>query len=328
MINVSYLYTWKTLLAGSFILTGITACHSTGKDYDASGSFEAEEVMVSALQNGQLLWFSPREGDLLKEGTVVGQIDVSLVKLQKEQVEASIASLRDKTGSAEEQTRLIKQQLAVQQAQLNELLHEKTRTENLLKRDAATRKQLDDINAKITRLQKQMEVTRQQIRVSTSATATRNRGILSEKMPLEKYAAQYNELIGRGEVINPVEGTVLTQYAHKGEVAVLGKPLYKIAGLDTLWLRAYITGDQLPDIRIGQEVQVRVDNGENDYKSYPGTLTWIAAKAEFTPKAVQTKKERSGLVYAIKVRVKNDGYLKIGMYGELLFARQAKYGIK
>lgn len=297
----------------------LAACNNNKISYDASGNFEADEVMVSAQQNGQLLYFSVREGDQLKEGAVVGQIDMTVQRLQKEQTEATISALQQKTGSAADQVKVAKAQLAAQQIQLNNLQRERERSQNLVKADAAPRKQVDDINAQIDQLQKQMAVTREQISLYHSTTATQNRSILSEKAPLEKAAQQLQAQIDKGQVVNPIAGTVLTNYALKGEMAVLGKPLYKIADTDTLFLRAYITGNQLPLIKPGQQVQVRVDQGEKKYKSYPGNIIWISDKSEFTPKTIQTKKERANLVYAIKVSVKNDGYLKIGMYGEVFF---------
>lgn len=297
----------------------LASCNNHTIRYDASGNFEADEVMVSAQQNGQLLSYSVHEGDRLKEGAVVGQIDVTVQQLQKEQAEATIDALQQKTGSAAEQVKVTKAQLAAQQIQLDNLQRERERSQNLVKADAAPRKQVDDINAQIEQLQKQMTVTREQINLFQSNTATQNRSILSEKAPLEKAAQQLQAQINKGQVVNPVAGTVLTNYALKGEMAVLGKPLYKIADTDTLFLKAYITGNQLPLIKPGQQVQVRVDQGEKEYKSYPGTITWISDKSEFTPKTIQTKQERANLVYAIKVSVKNDGYLKIGMYGEVFF---------
>ncbi|MFC0182453.1 HlyD family secretion protein [Pseudarcicella hirudinis] len=141
---------------------------------------------------------------------------------------------------------------------------------------------------------------------------------MSEQAPLKVSARQYQEQINRGEIVNPVSGVVLTKYALKGEITAIGKPLYKIANIDTLFLKAYLTGDKLSQIRLGQQVSIRIDQGEKDYKSYQGIITWISAKSEFTPKTIQTKNERANLVYAFKVRVKNDGYLKIGMYGEVI----------
>ena len=294
----------------------LASCNNNKISYDASGNFEADEVMVSAQQNGQLLSFSVHEGDQLKEGDVVGQIDMTVQRLQ---TEATINALQQKTGSAAEQVKVAKAQLAVQQIQLDNLYHERERSQNLVKADAAPQKQVDDMNAQINQLQKQMAVTQEQIKLYHSNTATQNRSILSEKAPLEKAAQQLQAQIDKGEIVNPITGIVLTNYALKGEMAAVGKPLYKIADTDTLLLRAYITGNQLPVIKTGQQVQVRVDQGEKKYKSYPGTILWISDKSEFTPKTIQTKEERANLVYAIKVSVKNDGYLKIGLYGEVFF---------
>lgn len=288
-------------------------------DYDASGHFEADEVIVSAQQSGELLSFNVREGDTLSAGAIVGQIDVTLSRLQKQQVEASIAALKQKTSSPEEQTELIRKELAVQQAELEHQRRERRRTANLVKADAATRKQLDDMDALIEKLEKQIAATRQQIALSKSNTATQNRGILSEQAPLEAKVRQAQEQIARGRIVNPISGMVLTKYALKGELTAAGRPLYKIADTDTLDLKAYVTGDQLAEIKPGQQVTVRIDQSDKEYKTYPGIITWIAAKSEFTPKTIQTKDERANLVYALKVRVKNDGSLKIGMYGEVLW---------
>jgi HlyD family secretion protein len=307
------------VLAGLALLVTALSCNNAKNDYDASGNFEADEVIVSAEQSGVLLSFTLNEGDRLNEGVTVGQIDVTIPTLQQEQAQATIKALQNKTTSSAEQNDLVKRQLVVLQAQLAQQVKEKTRTENLVKADAATRKQLDDITAQVDQLQKQIAVTQQQLKVNTSNTNTQNKSILSEKSPLEKTVAQYQELIKRGQVVNPVTGIVLTKYALKGEMAMLGKPLYKIANTDTLTLKAYVTGDNLSQIKTGQQVSVRIDQGKNEYKNYNGIIYWVSPKSEFTPKTIQTKKERANLVYAIKVRVKNDGFLKIGMYGEVIW---------
>lgn len=305
-----------TIILSAFIL--LSACKPKD-DFDASGNFEADEVIVSAQQNGELISYSIQEGTQLKAGAQVGQIDVTIAQLQKAQAEASIEALQQKTSNTNEQDLLVKKQLAVQEAQLDQQLYERIRTANLVKADAATRKQLDDIDAAIVQLKKQIAVTRQQLSVNTSNNSTQNRSILSEKAPLEKTAEQFQEQINKGTIINPIQGTVLVNYALKGEMQTIGKPLYKIADISTLDLRAYITGTQLPQVKLGQKVKVRIDQGEKGFKEYPGTITWISDKSEFSPKTIQTKDERANLVYAIKIRVKNDGYLKIGMYGETLF---------
>ena len=299
-----------------------TACNRNIPKFDASGTFEVDEVIVSAEQNGKLLSFNVSEGQAIPRQQVVGIIDAENLSLQKEQIQASIEALHDKTSDVRPQIKLLQEQLDVQQSQLNNLLHERTRIENLLKQDAATGKQLDDMNSQIEVLQRQMDVTRQQINVQKTNTSTQNRTVLSEQKPLEKRVAQLSDQINKAQIINPIGGTVITKYAEAGEVTSAGKALYKIANLDTLTLRAYITGTQLPQIKLNQTVKVMIDSGANAYREYPGTITWVSDKAEFTPKTIQTKEERANLVYAIKVRVKNDGYLKIGMYGEVLFGNK------
>jgi HlyD family secretion protein len=293
------------------------SCSGNQDAYDASGHFEADETIVSAQQNGQLLSFAVEEGETLRQGAVVGQIDVTTPTLQMQQAQASIHALHEKTTDPGPQLELVRKQLAVQQAQLEQQMHERARTENLVKADAATQKQLDDINSGIDQLEKQISVTKQQLSVQQTNIANQNRSVLSEASPLEKSVAQYQDQIRKGAIINPVGGTVLTKYALAGEMAAVGKALYKVADLDTLILRAYITGAQLPQIKLGQPIAVRIDAGNKNYKTYTGRLTWISDKSEFTPKTIQTKDERASLVYAIKVRVKNDGYLKIGMYAEI-----------
>ena len=186
-----------------------------------------------------------------------------------------------------------------------------------MKQDAATGKQLDDLNADIDVVKKQMLVTQQQINVQRSNVGTQNRSILSEGKPLEKRVAQLNDQLKRASITNPISGTVITKYAEAGEMTAAGKALYKIADLSTMNLRAYISGTQLSQVKLNQPVKVLIDNGANSYREYPGVITWISDKAEFTPKTIQTKEERANLVYAVKVRVKNDGFIKIGMYGEV-----------
>ncbi|MEJ7740569.1 MAG: HlyD family efflux transporter periplasmic adaptor subunit [Chitinophagaceae bacterium] len=295
----------------------VSSCRTNENSFDASGTFEADEVVVSAELNGKLISFTVEEGDTLSKETVVGSIDAGNLSLQKEQVQATIAALREKTADVSPQVRLLQEQLQVQQSQLANLEREKTRTENLLKQDAATDKQLDDIVAQIEVMRRQMLVTQQQVRVQQTNVSTQNRSILSEGKPLQSRVAQLEEQLQKANIVNPVSGTVLTRYAAAGEVTAAGKALYRIADLSVVTLRAYITGGQLSRVKLGQQVKVLVDDGADKYRDYFGTITWISDKAEFTPKTIQTKEERANLVYAIKVKVKNDGYLKIGMYGEL-----------
>ena len=308
----------KKIITGIvFIAVLLTACNGNKVTYDASGTFEVDEVIVSAELTGKLLSFDVREGDSIPKDKVVGTIDAENLSLQKDQVQASIQALREKTSDLAPQVKLLQDQLIVQQSQLDRLLREKQRTENLLKQDAATGKQLDDLNAEIDVVKKQMSVTQQQINVQRSNVGTQNRSILSEGKPLEKRVAQLDDQLKRAGIANPINGTVITKYAEAGEMTAAGKALYKIADLSTMTLRAYITGTQLSQVKLNQPVKVLIDNGADSYREYPGVITWISDKAEFTPKTIQTKEERANLVYAVKVRVKNDGFIKIGMYGEV-----------
>lgn len=307
----------KNLAVGS--LLAIAACSNKNGKFDASGTFEADEVIVSSELPGKILRLDAEEGQTFSKDSVVGVLDATNISLQKQQVEANIQALGEKTADVTPQVKLLENQLAVQQSSLNNLLHEKTRIENLLKQDAATSKQLDDINAQVDVAKKNIAVTQQQINVQRNNIATQNRSILSEEKPLEKRVAQLEDQLKRANIINPVSGTVITKYAEAGEITAAGKALYKIADLSTMTLRAYITGTQLSQVKPGQSVKVLVDNGADKYKELSGTITWISDKAEFTPKTIQTKEERANLVYAIKIKVKNDGYLKIGMYGEVKF---------
>jgi len=307
----------KRICTYSLPLLLLLSCRNGNADFDASGTFEADEVIVSAEMPGKILRLSLDEGSVLAKDSLVGAIDALPVQLQQAQVEASIRSLKEKTYDAAPQVALLQEQLQVQETQLNNLLHEQKRVENLLKADAATGKQLDDLVNQIEVMRKQMKVTRQQINVQLNNTGTQNRSILSESAPLEKRMAQLKDQEQRTLIVNPVAGTVLTQYAEEGEITAAGKALYKIADLSNLTLRAYITGAQLSSIKLNQPVTVYTDQGKKEYKAHKGTLYWISDKAEFTPKTIQTKEERANLVYAVKIRVPNDGLLKIGMYGEV-----------
>ncbi len=308
----------RTFLIAITATLSVAACKQKENQFDASGTFEASEVIVSSELSGKILSFTINEGDTVSANRIVGTVDAENIVLQKEQVEASISSLNDRTADAGPQVQLLQNQLAVQQSQLNNLLLEKKRIENLLKQDAATGKQLDDINAQIDVAKKQMNVTQQQMAVQRNSTSTQNRTVLSENKPLQKRVAQLNDQLKRADIVNPINGTVLTKYAEAGELTTTGKALYKIADLSVMKLRAYITGDQLSQIKLGQQVKVLVDEGKEKYKELQGTITWVSDKAEFTPKTIQTKEERANLVYAVKINVKNDGYIKIGMYGEVL----------
>ena len=303
----------------SIIAALLTGCNVNNQTPDAQGTFEADEVIVSSEVPGKILSLNLEEGSVLAKDSIVGIIDSVPLELQKAQVEATIGALHQKTLDVRPQIKLLQDQITVQKTQLDNALYEKARTERLVKADAATTKQLDDINNQVDVLQKQIAVNEQQIKVQETATGTQNSTVLSEYKPLTKSVAQIEDQLKRANITNPINGTVLTKYAMAGEVTSAGKALYKIADLSVITLRAYITGTQLAQVKLNQQVTVLVDSNAKNYRTYKGVITMISDKAEFTPKTIQTKDERANLVYAIKIHVKNDGYLKIGMYGEVKF---------
>lgn len=297
----------------------VVACNNGNGDFDASGTFEANEVIVSAETAGKILDFSAEEGTKLEKNQVAVVIDPTNLQLQADQVEASINALGEKTSDLTPYIRTLEQQIEIQKTQVSSLERERNRFANLLKEDAATGKQLDDIETQLKVAREQLGLSQRQLDQQKATINTQNRAVLSEQSPLSKRKAQIDDQLSRTKVMNPVAGTVLTSYAEAGEITAPGKALYKIADLSIMDLRAYISGDQFSQVKIGQSVKVFIDNGKDDYKEMQGTVTWISDKAEFTPKTIQTKDERAHLVYATKIRVKNDGSVKVGMYGEVKF---------
>jgi len=306
------------LLCVSALIALATGCNNKQMS-DASGTFEVDEVIVSSEVPGKIMALNIEEGSVLTKDSVVGYIDTVPLDLQKAQIEATIGALHQKTMDVKPEVKYLKDQIIVQQAQLADDIYEKARTERLIKADAATTKQLDDLNNQIDVLQKQIAANQQEIKVQETTTGTQNNTVMSEFKPLRKSIAQVDDQLKRTNILNPINGTVLTKYALAGEETTVGKALYKIGDLSIITLRAYVTGTQLAQIKLNQEVKVLVDSTESTYRNYQGVITWISDKAEFTPKTIQTKDERANLVYAIKIHVKNDGYLKIGMYGEVKF---------
>ena len=287
-----------------FALLLLSCSNGDGK-FDATGTFESEEIIVSSEAMGKLILFSVDEGLDLHQNQIVGVVDTTQLSLKKKQLQSTIKAVLSKQPD-------IAAQLASLQQQIETAKTEQKRIENLVKSNAATTKQLDDINSQLEVLQKQYDATK------SSLTITKQ-GIQSETFPLVAQVEQIQDQIDKSIIKNPVEGTVLTRYAKQDEVTANGKALYKIANLSEMTLRAYVNGDQLAQIKLGQNVKVFVDKGNNEQKEMSGEIYWVSSKAEFTPKTIQTKDERANLVYAIKVKVKNDGYLKIGMYGEVKF---------
>lgn len=274
-------------------------------DFDASGAFEADETIISAEANGKLETFTVEEGQDLKAGQVVGYVDTVQLYLKKKQLESQIkATLSQKPN--------ISTQLAGLQTQLKTAEKERDRVANLVKADAATQKQLDDANALIDLLNKQIAAQQSSLGITSGS-------IDQQTLPLQVQLEQVNDQISKSIITNPINGTVITKYAEPNEIVGGGKPLYKIADLSFLTLKAYISGDQLPLIKLNQTVKVFTDNATGGYDEHEGVITWVSSKAEFTPKTIQTKDERANLVYAVKIKVANNGYLKMGMYGEVKF---------
>jgi HlyD family secretion protein len=284
----------------SILLSVLGASCSNSKDKpDAYGSFEATEITVSSLANGKIMVFNIEEGQVLDSGQVIGFIDTTDLHLKKLQT----LGQKDVTGSRKED---LLAQIAVQEQNRDNILIEKKRVVNLLKDGAATQKQLDDINSSLNLIEKQI-----------SSIKTQFTGIDDQIGSTDQQIAQIRESIKNACVVNPVKGTVLTKFAENNEVTTFGKPLYKIADLREMELRVYVTGAQLPHIKLGDKVEVRFDKDEQTNSKTSGIVSWISQTAEFTPKTIQTKEERVNLVYAVKVRVQNDGSLKIGMPGEI-----------
>ncbi len=291
------------LLAATFSF--FVSCQDSKNTFDATGSFEAEETIISAEASGTLKQFSIEEGQILQAGQVIGYIDSVQLYLKKKQLEAQKNALLGKKS-------IVPVQVASLEEQLRNAEKEQKRISNLVKADAATPKQLDDAVSQVEVIKKQIEAQKSTLDISNSA-------INKDATPFQVQIEQTNDQLAKCKIINPVNGTVLTKYAEANEMASPGKALYKIADLSTIILRAYVSGNQLPLIKLNQKVKVNTDDGEGGFKESEGIITWINDKAEFTPKTIQTKDERANLVYAIKVKVKNDGTYKIGMYGEVNF---------
>jgi HlyD family secretion protein len=284
------------------LLSGLS-CKEKTSNYDASGSFEAKETIIAAEAGGKLLQLNIEEGQQLDSGQLIGFIDstqLHLTKLQLLQNKKAILSGRPQVNL----------QVEALKKELDNAKLDRDRTARLLAGGVASQKQLDDADAKIATLKSRIEAQESSLQTTTSS-------LTEQGSTVDVQMREINDQLKKSVIINPVKGTVLTKYAEQYEMAALGKPLYKIADLSTIILRVYITGDQLQQIRIGEKLKVFTDDGKGGYKETEGVITWISDKSEFTPKTIQTKNERANLVYAVKVSVKNDGYLKLGMYGEV-----------
>jgi len=292
------------ILSLSFVISVLLpACNRNNNQADASGVFEAKEIMVSAKGNGEILSFNIEEGQNVVALEPLGYIDTTQLYLKKLQLQSSAKALKNQTVDISTQTAALQQQIATAQT-------EKKRIENLLKSEAATTKQLDDINSQIAVLEKQLDATKTSMKQANSGVADTENSVAIQ-------IAQIDDQIKNSIIQSPITGTVLTKYAEQGELAMQGKVLFKVADMENIYLRVYVTAEQLTDVKTGQEVAVYADQGKSEQKQYSGIITWISDKAEFTPKTILTKDERASLVYAVKILVKNDGYIRKGMYGEL-----------
>lgn len=280
----------------------VTAC-GRGGDFDATGTFEATEVVVSAEAAGRILRFDAEEGDVLGAGRQVGAIDTVQFYLQKLQLERQRASVRSGRPDISKQASSLREQIAKQQT-------ERRRVESLLRDGAATAKQLDDIDA-------QLRVLNGQLDALLSTLENNALSIDENSSAIELQIAQIEDRLAKCRIASPIGGTVLAKYAEAGELASVGKPLMKVADLEHMHLRAYFTSDQLAGLELGQRVTVTADFGGEQQVDYPGRIVWIASESEFTPKTIQTRDSRANLVYAVKIAVENDGKLKIGLYGEV-----------
>jgi HlyD family secretion protein len=285
---------------------GLAACSGGNRGYDASGVFEATEVTVSARGTGELVRFDLREGQTVAAGEAVGLIDTMQLRLRKEQLLGTLKAVDARRYNVERQVAALRQQVATART-------EQARFESLVRDNAATRKQLDDAEARLTTLEKQLAA-------QTETLTSGNRGLDGEAQAISAQLAQIEDQIAKSVVVSPLDGVVLGKYAEQGELAAQGRALFKVGDMTNIYLRVYISADQLTSLQLGQRVRVFADWGEKERREYEGTVSWISDKAEFTPKTIQTRDERANLVYAVKIAVTNDGYIKTGMYGETSIA--------
>lgn len=286
-----------------FSLLLLLASCGVKQDFDATGTFEADEVTLSAETSGRLLAMNAEEGMTVKQGDVLAVVDTSALYLQRHQLAAQQSALLKSRPD-------IGKQVASLRSQIDKQQREVTRIENLLKGNAATQKQLDDAEAQLGVLRNQLDATLSQLGSSSEA-------IEQNAAAIEWQMKQLTLQLERSRIVSPISGTILAAYLNTGEMAVAGRPVVKVADLERMYLRAYFTSDQLSKVGVGQKVNVTADFGGNERYDYEGTVTWIASESEFTPKNIQTRNSRANLVYAAKIAVKNDGRLKIGVYGEV-----------
>jgi HlyD family secretion protein len=286
------------IIITAFLIAG---CKNKADQADAYGNFEATEVIVSAETSGRIMKFDVSEGTEIAQGKEIALVDTTLFHLQKAEINAGMKSVSTRISSINAQNEILNQQIANLKVNI-------ARTENMLKNDAATQKQYDDLTGQLAVMEKQI-----------AANNTQKASVAAELSVYEAKKATLNEQLVRSSVKSPVKGTIIEKYAEAGELTAAGKPLVKIADLSVIRLTVYVSGAQLGSIKVGQDCTVRIDDGKKAYKSFTGTISYISEKAEFTPKIIQTKEERVTLVYAVNVELNNDGSMKSGMPGEVIF---------
>ena len=299
--QVIYLNNMKTKALIILLIFLTASCKNQSDKADAFGNFEATEIIVSAETSGRILKFDVSEGTEINMGTEIALIDTTILHLQKNEIYAAMRSITTRIASVNAQNDILNQQIVNLNINIS-------RTENMIKNDAATKKQYDDLTGQMAVLEKQI--------VSNN---TQKSSVAAELMVYESKKATLNEQIVRSCIKSPLKGTVIEKFAEAGEITSAGKPLVKIADLSVIKLKVYVSGAQLSKIRTGQDVTVRIDNGKKDYLSFSGKISNISGKAEFTPKIIQTREERVTFVYAVTVEVRNDGSMKSGMPGEVIF---------
>ena len=279
------------------------SCHNEDGEYDATGVFETTEVIVSAQGTGEIMRFDIDEGKTVDAEVELGYIDTVQLSLKKQELLANLEATDSRRYNVGRQIASLREEIATQK-------REQQRYQNLVQAKAANQKQLDDINARLATLEKQLAA-------QTETLENGNRTVSGQVRMLEAQLAQVEDQIGKCRISSPINGTILSKYAEAGELASQGRALFKVGDIVNMYLRAYITADQLTELKIGQSVRVFADEGESGHREYAGTVSWISDKAEFTPKTIQTRDERANLVYAVKIQIQNDGFVKRGMYGEI-----------
>ena len=310
---------YYSLLHLSILTLFMVSCSNQEKECDATGTFEATEVTVSAKSTGELKTIDITEGQLVESGVVVGQIDAYQLQMTAQQLEAQKRQLAMSRNATDSRRLDLEKQLSSINQQISNTQRERQRFSELVRDGAVPRKQLDDINNQIKVLERQRDATRDQIRSNNASLSEQSKGISAQIDGIDAQRKQIADQIANAEVKAPLSGTVLEKYVERGEFVATGKPLFKIADTQNMYLRAYVTSSQLKDIKVGQKVKVFADYGGGQKKEYDGTISWISSRSEFTPKTILTDDERADLVYAVKIAIKNDGYVKIGMYGEVKF---------